>query len=200
MDNQDNLKALESLIHITNCNLGYVPSTPTEFNELVSEIKKKTSYQISLSTIKRLWGYVKHGGFPNKTTLNVLSKYNDFNDWETFLAEISLDSERANASSGFLDNKVINANSLNIGDKLHLKWQNSKECTLEYIAYLKFKVISARNIKLEKNDICTLHSVSIGLPLFISHIQRGALIIPAYIGAKKGGIETIEVIKTEKTE
>lgn len=24
-------KALESLIHITNCNLGYIPSTPAEF-------------------------------------------------------------------------------------------------------------------------------------------------------------------------
>lgn len=190
----DNRKALESLIHITNCNFGYVPSTPTEFNQLALAIKQKTDSKISLATIKRLWGYVRYDQNPTLTTLNVLCKYNDFKDWETFIADISLDSANVNASSGFLDHKVINANSLNLGDRLHLKWQDSKECELEYIAYLKFKVLYARNIKLEQNDICTLHSVSVGLPLFISNIQRGSMIIPAYIGAKKGGVQSIEIL------
>ncbi|MDE6339183.1 MAG: hypothetical protein K2K97_05280 [Muribaculaceae bacterium] len=191
----DKIKALESLIHITNCNIGYVPGSPSEFNRLIALIKKKTSAEISQSTVKRLWGYVKHTGFPSTTVLNVLCKFNDFKDWNTFLEEISLDNANVNASSGFLDQTVINANALHLGDQLLLKWKAKKGCTLEYIAYMKFKVIEAHNIKLMKDDLCTLNTVSIGLPLFISNIQRGSTIIPAYIGAKKGGIQSIEVIE-----
>lgn len=188
------IKALDSLIHITNCNIGYVPGSPSEFNKLIALIKKKTSAEISLSTAKRLWGYVKHSGFPSNTVLNVLCKFNDFKDWRTFLEEISLDDANVNASSGFLDQTVINANALHLGDQLLLKWKGKKECKLEYIAYLKFKVIEAQNIKLMKDDLCTLNTVCVGLPLFISNIQRGTSIIPAYIGAKKGGIQSIKVI------
>ena len=61
--------ALEALVDITNNNLGYVPSTPTEFNELSRLIQQKTGRSLSLSSIKRIWGYVKYEGFPSVTTL-----------------------------------------------------------------------------------------------------------------------------------
>lgn len=193
----DKFKALESLINITNCNIGYIPSTPAEFNNLGSLIHKKTQYTISTSSIKRLWGYVNYGNFPSRTTLNILAKFNDFKDWDTFLNEISFDDSNSDSSSAFMDNSLLNANYLNIGDVIILKWGGRKQCTLEYISYLRFKVLDSRNIKLEPGDTCTLHSVCIGLPLFISNIQRKGVIVPAYIGAKKRGIRTIDYIKKE---
>lgn len=72
--------ALEALVDITNNNLGYVPSTPTEFNELSRLIQQKTGRSLSLSSIKRIWGYVKYEGFPSVTTLNILAQYNEFKD------------------------------------------------------------------------------------------------------------------------
>ena len=77
--------ALEALVDITNSNLGYIPSTPAEFNELSRMIQQKTGRSISLSSIKRIWGYVRYEGFPSVTTLNTLAMYNEFKDWETFL-------------------------------------------------------------------------------------------------------------------
>lgn len=77
--------ALEALVDITNNNLGYVPSTPTEFNELSRLIQQKTGRSLSLSSIKRIWGYVKYEGFPSVTTLNILAQYNEFKDWESFM-------------------------------------------------------------------------------------------------------------------
>lgn len=76
--------ALEALVEITNNNLGFVPSTPTEFNDLSRLIHKKTGRSLSLSSIKRIWGYVRYEGFPSLTTLNTLAQYNGFKDWETF--------------------------------------------------------------------------------------------------------------------
>lgn len=50
---------IEALVNITNSNFGYIPSSPAEFNELSRVIYAKTGRSLSLSSIKRLWGYVK---------------------------------------------------------------------------------------------------------------------------------------------
>lgn len=183
-------KALESLIQITNCNLGFIPSTPAEFSDLSATIYRKTKYRISVSSIKRLWGYVKYEGFPTKTTLNILARFNDFHDWETFYNEISY-SDKAESTSAFVDGSILNAGLLTVGDVLTLKWNSNKSCTLEYIAYLRFRVIKADNIKLCTDDLCTISSICIGMPLLVSNIQRGNAMIPAYVGAKNGGILSI---------
>lgn len=181
--------ALESLVQITNSNLGYVPSTPAEFNNLSSQIFMKTKAHISVSSLKRMWGYVKYENFPSRTTLNILARFNDFKDWESFQKEITFEAvSDKDSSSGFVDGSLLNANALNVGDEIVAKWDNGKECTLQYISYLRFKVIEAKNIKLQKDDICTINSICIGLPLVVSNIQRGGIIIPAYIGAKFGGV------------
>lgn len=186
----DKKKALESILQITNCTLGYVPSTPAEFNKLSYAISQKTQQQISSSSIKRLWGYVKYDGYPSRSTLNTLARFNGFKDWNSFMSEISNDD--SGESSAFHEDSLVNAASLNIGDKLVIKWDSNKGCTLEYISYLRFKVIRARNIKLQAGDTATIHSVCIGLPIFVSNIQRGTSILPLYIGAKKVGVTSID--------
>lgn len=186
-------KALESLVQICNSNLGFIPTTPAEFNELSARIFLKTKQRISVSSIKRLWGYVKYENFPSRTTLNILARFNDFKDWETFQQEISFDHK--DSSSGFVDGSLVNANALNIGDKISVKWEPNKGCILEYISYLRFKVLESENIKLLPDDTCTINSICIGLPLFVSNIQRDGIIIPAYIGAKSGGVTEIKELR-----
>ena len=180
--------ALEALVDITNSNLGYIPSTPTEFNELSRMIKQKTGRSISLSSIKRIWGYVKYEGFPSVTTLNILAKYNEFQDWETFLIG---NSSTGGEDSGFLSESVINANDLKPGEKLLLTWGDEKSCEIECIEALRFRVNAANNIKLKPKDTFSLHTLCIGHPIYISDIQRGNVYIPAYIGARKGGLTAI---------
>ncbi len=56
---------------------------------------------------------------------------------------------------------------------------------------MRFRVNGSQNIKLEVGDTFTLHTIIQGLPLYISDIERGDERLPAYIGAKKGGISSI---------
>ncbi len=177
--------ALEVLVDITNTNLGYSPSSPSEFNELSLSIQRKTGRTISLSSIKRLWGYVQYDGFPSVTTLNILAQYNGFKDWDTFLNG-NIDEE-----SGFLEESVIYASMLMPGDRLELSWNSNKSCEIECIGSMRFRVNGSQNIKLEVGDTFTLHTIIQGLPLYISDIERGDERLPAYIGAKKGGISSI---------
>lgn len=181
--------ALEALVGITNNNLGYIPSTPTEFNELSRMIQKKTGRSISLSSIKRIWGYVKYEGFPSVTTLNNLAQYNEFKDWESFL--MSHSTQNSDDDSGFIEKSLINTDSLNVGDRLSLSWNNGKSCEIECIAHMRFRVNESHNIKLEVGDTFTLHTLCVGHPIYVSDIERGDLHVAAYIGAKKGGLSTI---------
>lgn len=186
----DKNQALEVLLDLTNNTLGFMPSTPTEFNELSLSIEKKTGRSISLSSIKRLWGYIKYDGFPSPTTLNTLAKFNGYKDWDTFLM-VNID---GTDYSGFVEDSVVNTEELNVGDKLVLRWGGDKSCEIECLSLARFRVNQSHNIKLMKDDVFTLHTIFKGHPLYVSDIQRGDEYIPAYIGAKKGGIVSIFLI------
>ncbi len=183
---------LETLVNITNANLGYIPTSPAEFNELARVIQMTTGRSISLSSIKRIWGYVKYDSFPSVTTLNTLARYNDYKDWETFM--ISVAGGTSDGESGFLAKTLINTNSLKVGDRLLLQWNSDKSCEIECIGLMRFRVIEAHNIKLEEGDTFNLSTVCVGHPIYLSEIERGSIHIPAYYGAQRGGILNITYI------
>ncbi len=178
-------EALVALVKLTNENLGYVPTTPSEFNELSRRIQSKTGRGLSLSSIKRIWGYVSYTAFPTVTTLNTLSQFNDFNDWETFLNFGKPDNGE---DSDFMNGSAVKADDLKEGDYLLLEWGSGKGCEIECIGSRRFRVVASSNIKLQPGDEFTLHTLCIGHPVFVSDIERGEERIPAYVGAKKGGL------------
>lgn len=184
----DNDTALKALINLTNANFGYPPTTPTEFNKLCRSIESRTGRSISLSSIKRIWGYVNYSGFPSVTTLNNLAQFNGYADWSSFLKDDSNEADE----SGFLEGSSINLEQLHIGDRLILKWAGKKSCHIKCIGPLRFSVLESSNIKLQPNDAFTLRSLLKSHPLFVTNIQRGDTLLPAYVGAKKGGILSIE--------
>lgn len=66
--------------------LGYAPRTPKDFERFSRELFERQHVHISVSTLKRFWGYVpaKEGYRPNRYTLSVLSRFAGYADWEAF--------------------------------------------------------------------------------------------------------------------
>ncbi len=185
--------ALEALITITNEKFGYEPTTPSEFNDLILQIQKTTGNKISLSSIKRLWGYVKHTGDFSPTTLNVLARFNGVKDWETFRRSIENDVPVTNDSeSGFHSDSMINTGKYNPGERLELNWNDEKGCELECVEHMRFRIVKSWNIKLKEGDIVTLHTLCIGHPVYVSDILRDDVRFTAYVGAKKGGLQSVK--------
>lgn len=58
--------------------------TPKDFNYLADEIFEKTHEQISVTTLKRVWGYIEETASPRMTTLDVLAQFVDYPSWEDF--------------------------------------------------------------------------------------------------------------------
>lgn len=79
--------------HIQSClqeieeKLNWGPSdqwTNQDFEQLVETIFEKTGANLSLTTLKRIWGRVDYHSSPSTSTLNVLAQYLGYDHWRDF--------------------------------------------------------------------------------------------------------------------
>jgi len=55
-----------------------------DFEQLSEKIFDKTRVQLSISTLKRIWGKVRYENFPTTATLNALAGFVDYESWRDF--------------------------------------------------------------------------------------------------------------------
>lgn len=60
--------------------------TPGDFDEMLLRMRMTTGDSLSLSTIKRVWGYVRSNSNTRLHTLSVLARFAGYEDWDDFLA------------------------------------------------------------------------------------------------------------------
>lgn len=69
---------------------GQTLDAPTDYERLSADIQKKTGELISVSTLKRLFGYIKPGTIPRPSTLSVLARYVGSAGWSDFCSKCSM--------------------------------------------------------------------------------------------------------------
>ena len=77
-------QARAKLIKIVEARIGRKIQTPKDFEFLSEQIFDSLHQHISPTTLKRLWGYLPEPSEPRLSTLNLLSKFADYDSWETF--------------------------------------------------------------------------------------------------------------------
>src|SRR5579863_4219167 len=55
-----------------------------DFERLSEKIFEKTRVQLSISTLKRIWGKVRYENFPTTATLNALAGFLGYESWREF--------------------------------------------------------------------------------------------------------------------
>ena len=58
--------------------------TPKDFDFLSEQIFDKLHQTVSPTTLKRLWGYLSETAVPRTSTLNILSQFVDYENWDAF--------------------------------------------------------------------------------------------------------------------
>ncbi len=89
MNNETDVERCKRLIEAS---LGWGDAaswTNEDFAELGDRIFARTSVQLSISTLKRIWGKVKYDHSPTTATLNALARYAGFDSWRDFLLKSS---------------------------------------------------------------------------------------------------------------
>ena len=79
--------------------LGRTMRSPKEFDWLAQKIFEVLHESLSVSTLKRLWGYIPSSSAPSLSTLNLLSRFVQYKDFEDFCQQHT-DTSDTNASKG----------------------------------------------------------------------------------------------------
>lgn len=164
--------------------------TSSDFERLSNTIDETLKEQISVSTLKRLWGYVSLAPKPRMTTLDILCRFVGREDFRQLCLELR-------QSSSFFSTDKVFASELETGTKIQLGWQPDRLVTLVYLGQSKFAVVESVHSKLHEGDVLEFSSVLLGHPLYVGKVERAGQILQSYVAGRSNGISNIEIIRPE---
>lgn len=177
---EDLEKLKEEVEHL----VGRKIASPKDFDFLARQIQGYTQEPISVSTLKRMWGYVNCKSNPSKFNLDLLSRMVGFTDWEAFVGGAN----SAPSSRFFFKSKLI-SDALDVGDKVRMTWQPGRVVTLGYKGNDVFVVLESVNSKLKQGDTFTCHQFVEDEPLYLSNIDHPGFQTSNFVCGQTGGIK-----------
>ena len=161
--------------------------SPTDFDRLSAQILDVTNQRLGVSTLKRMWGYVKSEHVPTFNTLSILSRFVGFRDWDSFTQYVNGETD-----SEFSEESQIVGARESLGTELIIEWEVGKSCRLKKILNpARFEVVDSSNVKLKPGDTLTLNSVSKGKRFIALECKRGDRDLGNYVGAIRTGVTGI---------
>ena len=161
-------------------------STPKDFEFLRERIYSRLHVLVSRTTLMRFWGYVDEGVTPRKTTLDILTQFLGYQDWDNYCQNALLPKEQQ--SSPVLSRRLSVANTLVKGERLRLTWLPDRLCEIEYLGDLQFCVVSSENTRLKMGDTFECSLIIEGEPLYLDNLRQGKQQSIAYVCGKKSGV------------
>ena len=161
--------------------------TPADFIFLIGAIWERTHETMSPTTLKRLWGYIDGADTTRNCTLNILSKFLGFNDWDDFLANIGQDN-----GSDYVKSQHIKVEDLSVGDHVSVSWKPNRRCTFRYLGDYRFIVEKSENSKLKVGNTFSCSLFILGEPLYLNDlVQENNQPVAFVVGNKDGLVEIV---------
>lgn len=171
--------------------VGQQLQSPADFQLLIQQIWEKNHAVLSLSTIKRLWGYVESNGAPRLSTLNTLAQFLGFTDWNAYLVALE---QRGGTESAIFTGECIQTADLQAGDRIAVAWQPNRQCTFRYIGDNQFIVEESKNAKLQRGTIFSAARFMIGHPMYLDNILLADGTRTSYVAGKRNGLTSVTKI------
>lgn len=76
---------LDCLREAVEQRVGHAIRTPKDFDYLHAQLFDEVHQMVSVSTLKRIWGYVHAGSSPRPSTLTPLAQYVGYDSWDDFV-------------------------------------------------------------------------------------------------------------------
>ena len=175
--------------------MGFSLKAPTNFDALISKVLKETGETLSISTIKRLWGYVSQSSTPRLSTLSILSRFVGYRDFDDFCLKKRI---YTSEDSDFIYQTGEQVKDLQIGDELTLEWKPDRFCRIRYEKKDCFRVINAINCKLMKDDTFRASIVAVVHPLYVTELVRNGEFMNDYVAGKTSGLLSISIKHAEE--
>ena len=171
--------------------IGQALLSPSDFHGLIQQIWNQQRAILSLSTIKRLWGYVESNGTPRLSTLNTLAQFLGFADWNAYLVALE---QRGGIESALCTGKGIQTADLQAEDRIVVAWQPNRQCTFRYLGDNQFVVEDSTNAKLQQGITFSAARFMIGQPMYLDNILLADNTCTSYVAGKRHGLTSVTKI------
>ena len=165
--------------------------SPADFQLLLQQIWEKQHAVLSLSTIKRLWGYVASNGTPRLSTLNTMAQFLGFADWNAYLVALE---QRGGIESALCTGEGIQTADLQAEDRIVVAWQPNRQCTFRYLGENQFVVEDSTNAKLQQGTTFSAARFMIGQPMYLDNILLADGTRTSYVAGKRHGLSSVTKI------
>lgn len=163
-------------------------ATSNDFIFLSGEIRGRLNENLSVSTLKRLWGYVDGYASVRPSTLDILARFVGFPDWETFVSDYC-EVESVQSSHRVVSESLF-AKDLNVGDNVEIRWNPNRRLLLNYLGDNMFTITESENAKLKVGDRFLCQRFILNQPLFVDVLgNEGQTAV--FVMGNKGGLTKI---------
>lgn len=186
MDTEETIQALGRLRLAIERAAGRKMLTPRDFEFLRERVYARTRVFLSVSTLKRLWGYAP-GGEPRVSTLGTLAQFLGYRSWGDFLM-----SDNGEEVSGYVIGDYLHVDEqLEPGQTVKIFWKPDRECTVRYLGNSTFRVEASLNTRLVPPDTFQCRLMISGEPLYIDNLRHQGNAPVGYVCGKISGVRFV---------
>lgn len=179
---------LEKLKHDVEESCDLTLNTSKNFVILEYQMKERGTH-LSVTTLKRIWGYVEGYQGIREDSLNILSRFLGYSDWKTYVADRCGDKKKR--SSHFIITNALLAEDIDTNEMLEIYWEPQRRLLLKCLGNGQFETIEAENSKITAGDTFRCERFIIGEPLYINNLIHNGEKPRLFVTGKKGGLTKV---------
>lgn len=165
---------------------------PSDFDFLSGVIWDRTHESVSSSTLKRIWGYVGKSIDARESTLDIISRFLNYKNWDDFVSRAN---SPLSCQSGLTYAPTIRTQDLQVSQKIELQWAPDRRCVIEYMGGSRYKVLISENTSLQVDDtfccgVFVLHEAAL-LDRFVSNFSEPV----NYIIGSQSGLSQLRLVE-----
>lgn len=187
---RNDIPELSTLLGEVEKKFGRSLGCTNDFRVLSALLEYECKEVVSVSTLKRLWGYVSQQTTPREATLDVIARFVGHKNFKDF--RLSMLGEYTDTSA-YVDATYISASDVPDGGILSLGWAPDRLVRLRKTGAQSWQVVASYNSKLREGDCFEASSFFKGLPLFVPAVYRDGQTLPSYIAGKKDGLNKLVI-------
>lgn len=178
----------ESLKEEIERSAGFQIRYPSDCERLSICIRDKINETIGVTTLKRLFGFVSDVKDPRISTLDILARFCEFEDFNQMKAGVA-----GLGDSDFEQEPDIIVSRLDPGAVVSFEYLPDRKVKLLYLGNSRFRVEECKNGSLQINDILHISSFSINSPLTVTMVEREGRNLGPYTAGKVSGISNLHL-------
>lgn len=190
-----NTPEIEELKNIVEQTYGKVLGTSTDFDEFSGYLMRRKGYNVSSSTLKRLWGYVNDSHKPRRQTLDLLSQYIGHSTFQNFTQWLKTSTKY---NSSFFNAHQLLSNDIKPRSSVEIGWKPNRLVRLMYLGDSNYEVISSANSKLRVGDKFITGCFIKEQPLYLPFIDREEGRTAPFVAGRNGGLTIINVLENKR--